>query len=89
MNQNKASDFTLEELQFLVTLTETHSLTLAAERHHLSMGSASRRLTKLREFFEDQLFVRAGLSMLPTQRMREIDRNKYSDAASAVTAFET
>lgn len=73
MNQNKASDFTLEELQFLVTLTETHSLTLAAERHHLSMGSASRRLTKLREFFEDQLFVRAGLSMLPTQRMREIE----------------
>lgn len=45
MNQNKVSDFTLEELQFLVTLTETHSLTLAAERHHLSMGSASRRLT--------------------------------------------
>lgn len=73
MNQNKACDFTLEELQFLVTLTETHSLTLAAERHHLSMGSASRRLTKLREFFEDQLFVRAGLSMLPTQRMREIE----------------
>lgn len=73
MNQNKASDFTLEELQFLVTLTETHSLTLAAERHQLSMGSASRRLTKLREFFEDQLFVRAGLSMLPTQRMREIE----------------
>ena len=73
MNQNKASDFTLEELQFLVTLTETHRLTLAAERHHLSMGSASRRLTKLREFFEDQLFVRAGFSMLPTQRMREIE----------------
>lgn len=67
------SDFTLEELQFLVTLLETHSLTLSAERHHLSMGSASRRLARLRDFFEDELFVRSGLVMLPTQRMREIE----------------
>ena len=67
------SDFTLDELRFLVTLFETRSLTLSAERHQLSMGAASRRLGRLRDFFEDELFVRSDLVMLPTQRMRDIE----------------
>ncbi|MDO5533003.1 LysR family transcriptional regulator [Sutterella sp.] len=65
-------DLTLEELRFLVTLAQTQSLTTAASRHGLSMGSASRRLARLREVFEDELFVRSGMQMLPTQRMREL-----------------
>lgn len=70
---SRKTDFTLDELRFLITLLETRSLTIAAERHELSMGAASRRLARLRVFFEDELFVRSGLVMLPTQRMREIE----------------
>ena len=63
-------DLSLEELRFLVTLFETQSLTQTASRRGLSMGAASRRLSALREAFQDDLFVRAGLQMLPTARMR-------------------
>ncbi|WP_443743424.1 LysR family transcriptional regulator [Sutterella sp.] len=65
-------DLSLEELRFLVTLAQTQSLTAAAGKHGLSMGSASRRLARLRGIFEDELFVRAGLQMLPTTRMRDM-----------------
>ena len=63
-------DLSLDELRFLVTLFETQSLTQAASSRGLSMGAASRRLSSLRAAFQDELFVRAGLQMLPTARMR-------------------
>ncbi|KAB7649975.1 LysR family transcriptional regulator [Sutterella seckii] len=63
-------DLSLDELRFLVTLFETQSLTQAASSRGLSMGAASRRLSALREAFQDELFVRSGLQMLPTARMR-------------------
>lgn len=65
-------DLSLDELQFLMTLWETRSLTSAASRHRMSMGSASRRLAHLRTVFSDELFVRSGLVMLPTGRMRSL-----------------
>lgn len=65
-------DLSLDELQFLMTLWETRSLTSAASRHRMSMGSASRRLAHLRTVFSDELFVRSGLVMLPTGRMRAL-----------------
>ena len=48
-------DLSLDELQFLMTLWETRSLTSAASRHRMSMGSASRRLAHLRTVFSDEL----------------------------------
>lgn len=65
-------DVTLDELRFLVTILETRNLTTAAGRHDLSMAAASRRLGRLREAFGDELFVRSGLQMLPTSRMRDL-----------------
>ena len=65
-------DLSFDELRFLTTLWETRSLTTAAARHRISMGSASRRLAHLREVFDDELFVRSGLVMLPTGRMRAL-----------------
>ncbi len=66
------SDLHLEEFRFLVTLCETRSLTAAAARHGLSMGAASRRLARLRDVFGDDLFIRSGLQLMPTSRMRSM-----------------
>lgn len=64
-------DLSFEDMQFLLALYETQSLTQTAGDMRLSMGAASRRLSHVREVFGDELFVRSGLSMLPTSRMRE------------------
>lgn len=66
------SDLRYEDLQFILTLYETQSLTQSALIHELSMGAASRRLSHAREVFGDELFVRSGMQMLPTARMREL-----------------
>lgn len=65
-------DLSFEDMQFLLALYETQSLTQTAGDMRLSMGAASRRLSHVREVFGDELFVRSGLSMLPTSRMREL-----------------
>ena len=80
-------DVNLEELRFLLTLWETQSLTAAAAKHRLSMGSASRRLSHLRDVFGDELFVRSGLLMLPTGRMRELCGRLKSVLSSAADLF--
>lgn len=69
---NPQPDLSLEDLRFLVTLAKARSLTTAAMQHGLSMGSASRRLAHMREVLEDELFIRSGLEMLPTARMRDL-----------------
>ena len=50
----------------------TKSLTTAASQYGISMGAASRRLSHLREVFDDELFIRSGVTMLPTMRMRRL-----------------
>lgn len=80
-------DLSLEELRFLVTVLQTQSLTAAASRHGLSMGSASRRLAHLRELFKDELFVRSGLQMLPTTRMRELSPNILALLNASLSLF--
>ena len=65
-------DLSLEELRFLVTVAKTKSLTTAASQYGISMGAASRRLSHLREVFDDELFIRSGVTMLPTMRMRKL-----------------
>ena len=72
ISEGQMLDLRYEDLQFLITLYETQSLTQTASSHGFSMGSASRRLAHVREVFGDELFVRSGMTMLPTARMREL-----------------
>ena len=51
-------DLSYEDMQFLLKLFDTQSLTLTASALELSMGAASRRLGHMREVFADELFVR-------------------------------
>ena len=53
-------DLSFEDMQFLLALYETQSLTQTAGDMRLSMGAASRRLSHVREVFGDELFVRSG-----------------------------
>ncbi len=55
-------DLSFEDMQFLLALYETQSLTQTAGDMRLSMGAASRRLSHVREVFGDELFVRSGLA---------------------------
>ena len=52
---------------FLFVLEES-SVTRAAERLGVTQSSVSHSLTRLRLFFDDQLFIRSGQSLLPTER---------------------
>lgn len=81
-------DVNFEDLRFLMTLWQTRSLTTSAARHTLSMGAASRRLNHAREIFKDELFVRSGLVMLPTQRMRELFPKIQSVLTITKTLFQ-
>ncbi|CBL45791.1 Transcriptional regulator, LysR family [gamma proteobacterium HdN1] len=48
------------------------SITRAAERLHLSQSAVSHALARLREVYDEPLFVRSGNGMLPTSRTKEI-----------------
>jgi DNA-binding transcriptional LysR family regulator len=56
----------LNLLLLLEALQEDLNLSNAARRLHISQPVASARLTKLRGFFQDQLYVRTGRGMRPT-----------------------
>jgi DNA-binding transcriptional LysR family regulator len=52
----------------LDALLETHSVTAAAERLHLSPPAMSRTLGRLRRVLDDPILVRAGRNLTPTPR---------------------
>jgi LysR family transcriptional regulator, nod-box dependent transcriptional activator len=58
----------LNLLVVLDALLEEQSVSLAAERLHLSQSGASAALSRLREFFEDDLLVPSGRTMACTPR---------------------
>jgi DNA-binding transcriptional LysR family regulator len=63
------------DLNLLVTLDmllAEESVTVAARRLGLSQSAVSRSLTRLRELFGDELFVRTGQGMRPTRRALEL-----------------
>lgn len=68
----KLAELRYHDLMFLISLSETQSLTQTASAVGMSMSSASRRLATLRELFHDELFVRSGTEMAATRRMREL-----------------
>lgn len=65
----KPEHVTSEELWFLSALWETRSLTLAAKRVDVSLATATRLMTRVREKLHDPLFVRGAGGFVPTPRM--------------------
>lgn len=63
MNINRLD---LNLLRTLDVLLEEMSVTRAAQRLHRSPAAVSEALGRLRDFFEDELLVRAGRQMVPT-----------------------
>ena len=60
-------DLSFEDMQFLLALYETQSLTQTAGDMRLSMGAASRRLSHVREVFGDEL---SGTTLLSSWTRR-------------------
>ena len=67
-NSSTMADLDLNLLYVLVALDEQRSVSAAAHKLHRSQPGISVALGKLREFFDDPLFVRSGNSMQPTPR---------------------
>jgi len=63
-------DFNL--LKALDALLDERSVTRAAERLNLTQPAVSGMLTRLRESFDDQLFVRAQRGIVPTLRAQQL-----------------
>lgn len=61
----KSFDFNL--LKVLHSLMLTHSVTRTAEEMKMTPGAISHALNRLRVLFSDQLFVRSGNKLAPTQ----------------------
>ncbi len=62
------SGFDLIDLQLLVNVVDTLSLTRGAERSHLSAPAASARIRKMEETFGTRLFHRSAQGLVPTAR---------------------
>src|SRR5690349_12672275 len=72
MTQTQLEHIDLNLLVTLDVLLAEGSVTVAARRLRLSQSAVSRSLTRLRELFGDELFVRTGSGMRPTRRALEL-----------------
>lgn len=66
MKQVSVSMVDLNLLKTFLAIWDARSLTVAAEMLHLSQPAVSHALRRLREVFDDPLFVRSGVGMSPT-----------------------
>lgn len=72
-------------LVFHCLMTE-RSVTRAAAILHITQGAVSSALKRLREQFDDELFLRTGAGMVPTRRALEF-APKIAEALTAVSAI--
>lgn len=72
MNRNDLRRLDLNLLIVFETLMHERSVTRAAEKLFLGQPAISAALSRLRNLFDDPLFVRTGRSMEPTARAEEI-----------------
>lgn len=56
----------LNLIVYLDALLAERSVSRAAERVHISQSAMSDALARLRDYFQDKLFVQVGRSMVPT-----------------------
>jgi DNA-binding transcriptional LysR family regulator len=71
----KSIDIASIDLNLLVAfeaLFEEQSVTAAAQRLHLGQPAMSASLSRLRQLFDDELFIRVGREMKPTTKALEI-----------------
>ncbi len=67
MKQMNIGAVDLNLLKTFIVIWELRSLTAAADRLHLTQPAVSHALRRLREMFDDPLFVRSTTSMVPTE----------------------
>jgi DNA-binding transcriptional LysR family regulator len=75
----------LDWLEVFVQIYQTQSVTRAASLLGMEQASASIALNKLRQHFDDRLFIRTGEGMVPTPRAQSI----YPDLQEALARIET
>ena len=80
----KISSFDLNLLVILNAIYTEGSLTKAAEVVGITQPAVSNALSRLREKFDDDLFVRTGTGMVPTQKTENI----ISDIQSALSLMQ-
>src|SRR6185295_17385919 len=71
----KELDFRKIDLNLLVVfhaIEQERSVARAAQRLYLGPSAVSMSLRRLRELFDDELFVRAGTGMAPTARAEQL-----------------
>lgn len=94
MNRNDLRRLDLNLLIVFETLMHERSVTRAAEKLFLGQPAISAALSRLRNLFDDPLFVRTGRSMEPTARAQEIFAllspalDSISTAVSRAAAFD-
>jgi DNA-binding transcriptional LysR family regulator len=74
MHSRNPEAIDLNLLRVFIAVWETHSLTLAGERLGLSQPAVSHALRRLRDSFDDPLFVRTGTTMTPTDAAVRLHR---------------
>ena len=80
----KISSFDLNLFVILNAIYTEGSLTKAAEVGGITQPAVSNALSRLREKFDDDLFVRTGTGMVPTQKTENI----IADIQSALTLMQ-
>lgn len=68
----------LNLLVILQYLVEERSVSLAAKRLAITPSSVSKSLSKLRQWFDDLLFIRSPQGLLPTPLMHRIENHCLS-----------
>ena len=72
MNRNDLRKIDLNLLIVFETLMQEHNLTRTGEKLFLCQSAISAALNRLRQYFDDPLFIRMGRAMEPTSRAVEI-----------------
>ncbi len=88
MDAKLLSRVDLNLLVALQVLIEEQSVTRAAERLFITQPAMSKTLQRLRELFDDPLFIRSGRGLVPTPRAVELEK-KLPLVLSSVTDLVT
>ncbi|MXP55369.1 LysR family transcriptional regulator [Pantoea sp. Seng] len=72
INENDFSRIDLNLLVVLMVMCEVRSVTQAANRLYLGQPAVSAALKRLREMFDDALFIRTSYGMTPTPRAEQL-----------------
>lgn len=76
-------------LRALVILFEVRSVTLAAERLHITQPAMSATLRRLRDAFDDPLFVRSASGLVPTELAEQAAQQAVEILARMETLEQT